>query len=100
MLIVAGTITMDPEKIDIAMAAAHKAAAATHEEPGNLDYVFSVDTATPGTVRVFEMWESEEALAHHFTTPHMAEFIGAMGDFGVTGTSIMKYEAGEGQPVM
>ena len=99
MIIVAGTITLDPAKMDIAMAAAHKAAAGTRTEEGNIDYVFTVDTSQPGTVRVFEMWENQDALTAHFGLPHTQEFMGAMGDFGITGTDILKYEAGEGQPV-
>ena len=75
MIIVTGTITLDPDKVDDLMAAALKAMAATREEEGNIDYVFSVDPETPGKVRILEQWESQEALDAHFTTAQGVERI-------------------------
>jgi quinol monooxygenase YgiN len=91
MLIVAGTIDMDPTKVDEAMEAAKIMMAATHQEPGNREYVFSVDPVIPGKVRVFELWDDQAALDAHSASPHMAEFGGKIGAFGVTGMDIQKY---------
>ena len=99
MIIIAGTISIDPERIDTAMAAAHRVMEGTRSESGNIEYVFTVDSVTPGVLRVFERWESQEALDTHFTTPHMAEFMAAMGDFGVTGTDVTKYEIASSAPL-
>lgn len=96
-IIIAGKITLDPAKRDEMLAAAAVLMAATHEEPGNIEYVFSADAKDADTVRVFEKWEAEDALGPHFTAPHMVEFQGKMGDFGVTGADLLKYEiASEG----
>ena len=64
---------------------------ATHQEPGNEAYVFSLDPIEPGLVHVFEKWADDESLASHFGTPHMAEFQGQMGGFGITGMDLKKY---------
>lgn len=99
MIIIAGTITIDPAKVDTAMAAAQKVMAGTRTEEGNLEYTFTVDAVTPGVLRVFELWEDQGAIDAHFATPHMAEFMGAMGEFGVTGTDVTKYEVASSAPL-
>ena len=62
MLIVAGTINVDPADVERLRAAAAEMMAATHQEPGCIEYVFSVSVADPGTVQIFEVWESAEDL--------------------------------------
>ena len=57
----------------------------------------SLDPLVPGRIQLFEKWESEDALAAHSASAHMAEFRPKMGGWGVTGTDIKKYEiASEG----
>ena len=74
MLIIAGTITVDPSDVEALTAAAVEMMRATRAEPGNLAYAFSRDLGDPRLVHVFEQWQDDEALAAHFKTPHMAEF--------------------------
>lgn len=99
MLIVAGTITIDPTKIDIAREAAATMMAATHAEPGNIDYAFSFDAADPATIRVFECWESRADLDNHFTLPHMDDFQEVVPELGITGMDIKAYEVASVGPV-
>jgi len=97
VIIIAGTISIDPSKADQALADAVEMMKATHQEQGNLAYVFSLDPLVPGQIQLFEKWESEEALAAHSASAHMAEFRPKMGGWGVTGADIKKYEiASEG----
>ncbi len=91
MIIIAGTIQMDPTGVDEAMEAAVVCMRATHQEDGNLAYVFSVDPIEPGLVHVYEKWADDDALGSHFGTPHMTEFQAKMGGFGITGMDIKKY---------
>lgn len=99
MLIVAGSITVDPADVDRLSEAAAAMMAATHEEPGNVEYVFSVSVADPGNVQIFEVWESAEDLEKHFTLPHMATFRAAMAELNVTGRSIHRYEISSSEPL-
>lgn len=97
MLIVAGTLHVDPANTDVVMADAVVMMKATHAEEGNLAYVFSLDPIEAGTVHIFEKWESAEALAAHSKAPHMADFQSKMGAWGITGADLKKYEiASEG----
>ncbi|MDH3752899.1 MAG: antibiotic biosynthesis monooxygenase [Acidimicrobiia bacterium] len=99
MLLIAGTITLDPRKIDEAMEAAVTMMKATHEEPGNIEYVFSVDPIREGIVHVFEKWDGEESLAAHFGARHMAEFQAKVPSLGITGMDIRKYEIASEGPI-
>ena len=74
MLIVAGTIQVDPDSRDAATDALLEMMRETRKEPGNLEYAFTPDLADPGLLRIFEQWESQEALDAHFAAPHMAAF--------------------------
>ncbi|MGI9603580.1 MAG: putative quinol monooxygenase [Acidimicrobiales bacterium] len=91
MIIIAGTINLDPDKADEAMEAAVVCMKATHAEDGNLAYVFSLDPIEPGLVHVFEKWADDASLASHFGQPHMTTFQGQMGGFGITGMDLKKY---------
>jgi quinol monooxygenase YgiN len=91
MLIIAGTLDVQPDQREKLLELAVALMKATHAEPGNHEYVFSADPLDPGRVRVFELWESEEALAPHMAQPHMAEFGKALSELTVTGSSIIKY---------
>ncbi len=55
-----------------------KMEAASQAEPGCHDYCFSVEVNNPKVMRITEKWENMEALATHFTLPHMADFQAAM----------------------
>jgi quinol monooxygenase YgiN len=92
MLVVAGTIVIDPAKRLEAEAAFEKMRAATLKEPGCITYQAYFDRTDPGIIFMFEKWENEEALTAHFSTPHMADFGGAMGTFGVKATDVRKLE--------
>ena len=74
MLVIAGIIRIDPQNRSVADAAFDKMRAATLKEPGCIDYQAYADRNDPGVFFMFEKWETPEALAKHFQTPHMAEF--------------------------
>ncbi len=63
MLIVAGTMQVDPEQRQAFLAGRQEAVMAVRAEPGCVDYIFSADPYDPALVRLFERWESKEALA-------------------------------------
>lgn len=99
MLIVAGTITLDPAQRAEAEKAFDNMREATLAEPGCLFYQAYLDRKDPGTVLIFERWESQEALNAHFATPHMAEFGAALGNLGVSAMDVKKYEVSSEGPV-
>jgi len=80
MIIVKARARIRPDRRDEAAAAARRMAEATEAEPGNVSYTFSTDLTDPDVIHLFEEWEDEEALAAHFTLPHMADFVVALGE--------------------
>lgn len=99
MLIVAGTISIDPADAEKLGPAAAAMMAATHEEPGCQAYVFSISVADPSSVQVFEIWDSAEDLEAHFAMPHMATFQAALADITITGRDLNRYEVASSQPM-
>jgi len=99
MIVVAGTIQLDPAHKDAATAAAIEMMKATRAETGNIEYVFTWDLAEEGLVRVFEQWQDQAALEAHFEAPHMKAFIGKMGTLGIKGMDVKKYEIASVGPV-
>jgi quinol monooxygenase YgiN len=92
MLVIAGHIRIDPARRDEAVRAATQMQEETRREAGCISYTFSADLAEPGLFRLFEEWESPEALAAHFRAPHMARFQAAVAGLGVREMKVQRYE--------
>ncbi len=92
MLVVAGTIEIDPSKRVELEAAFDRMRVASLAEEGCLSYQAYLDRADGGTFFVFEKWRSQDDLTAHFQTPHTAEFGGALGGAGVRSMEVKKYE--------
>ena len=68
---------------------------ATLREPG-----FRADALTPDVdddtlIRLWELWDDEEALAGHFASDHMAAWQERARDLSVTGRDIYRYEVAD-----
>ncbi|MGI9590981.1 MAG: putative quinol monooxygenase [Myxococcota bacterium] len=99
MLVIAGTIRIDPAKQSEAIPAALEVMEATRAESGCISYCFTAALADPGLIHVFEEWESPEALDAHFKTPHMAKFQQEMAGFGIQDMKIQRYEVSSVGPL-
>ena len=98
-IIISGTIDMPPENVDAALAAGRPLIEGALTEEGCLDYDWCPDPTTPGRIRVFERWESEETLAAHFQTRWYLDMRETIGSFGLTGADISKYRVDIQEPV-
>ena len=92
MLVIAGRIVIDPGNRDRAVAAALEMMQETRKERGCLSYVLSADLVDPASFRIFEEWESSQALAAHFDSAHMARFRAVVRSLGVREMAIQRYE--------
>ena len=92
MLIVAGEIVVEPGRIDGVRGALRSMEEETRKESGCQAYAFSADINEPERVRIFERWESMDALQAHFKTPHMAAFGAALGQVQPKSMEIKVYE--------
>ncbi|MEL6479270.1 MAG: putative quinol monooxygenase [Pseudomonadota bacterium] len=71
-VIVAGHVTFAAGEVDRLAPEMDRVIAATRAEPGCEVYTYARLLEDPDTIRIFEIWESGEALRAHFKTPHMA----------------------------
>jgi quinol monooxygenase YgiN len=99
MIVIAGQVVLDPSQREKAEAAAREMMAETRREKGCISYTFSADLERAGCFRIFEEWESDEALRAHFAAPHMARFQQAVGGLGVREMKVQHYEVSKVGPV-
>jgi quinol monooxygenase YgiN len=99
MIVIAGHVALDPAQHEKAVAAAREMMRETRRERGCISYTFSADLEEPGRFRIFEEWESDEALRAHFTAPHMASFQKAVGGLGVREMKVQRYEVSKVGPL-
>ena len=92
MIVISGTIVIDPAHLDEAVAAIGELETKTRAEAGNIDYGFWLSHSEPGTLHVFEEWADDDALNAHMGSEHMAAFLGAAGSFGISATSLDRYD--------
>ncbi|WP_433346347.1 putative quinol monooxygenase [Micromonospora sp. CA-111912] len=65
MLIIAGTLHLDPADREQYLAAVADVARLARSAPGCLDFVQSADPIEPDRINIYERWESDADL-HHF----------------------------------
>ncbi|MCR9105037.1 MAG: antibiotic biosynthesis monooxygenase [Gammaproteobacteria bacterium] len=98
MIVVNGIVRTTQEDIVALQNAIATMEQASREEPGCLDYTFSVELNDSAVVRITEKWETLEALQKHFEMPHMAAFQAAMGERPPLSMDVAFYEVQEIQP--
>ena len=80
MILVTGSLPLQPAQKEAALDAVRTIRQHTLSEPGCHAYRFSIDIDEPGTLRVHEEWEDDEALAAHLQMPYFADFLERIGD--------------------
>ena len=93
MIIVAGTISVDPTDFEAYRAAAGAMIDATLTEDGCETYNFAQSVVDPTEVRIFEVWQSREHLETHFRAPHMETFRAALGELKIGDRNLAIYQA-------
>ena len=94
MLIVTGTVEVAETGVASMKAAATVMGQASRAEDGCHAYAFWQDLEQPNLFRVYEEWESVDALKAHAATDHMAEFRKSLGEIGVLSRNIVSFEPG------
>ncbi len=95
MIVISGTITIDPANTDRMIELTSTLVKATREEPGNETYEYTQDPTDPARWRVFEEWKDEDSINAHMGSEHMAAFLGAAGELGITAVDLHRYDVSE-----
>lgn len=99
MILISGVVTVEPDDRARALELTRALAAASREEPGCRAYGFWEDPDEQGRFRVFEEWESAQALEAHFATPHIAAFLSELPSLRITGQELTRYEVANAAPL-
>ncbi len=99
MVIIMGTVRVDPARLDAARPAMAAMVEASRAEVGCRCYAYSEDVLEPGLIRVSEQWADREALDAHFKTPHMAVWRAAFAEIGISDRRLEVFDAGEPGPI-
>jgi quinol monooxygenase YgiN len=97
MIIVAGTIDVAPDQRDAYLESRKEAMLTARAEEGCSEFAFSADIVDPGRVRLFEIWESPEALEAHLAPMRAAG--NAPGAIPVVDRSVLLYDISSVGPV-
>jgi quinol monooxygenase YgiN len=100
MIIIAGTITIDPDRRQACLDATAALQQATRvDEPGCLAYVFGADPVEPSHISVYELWADAASLDAHFLHANYVATRALLGTHGITGSSVRKYRIDADAPV-
>jgi quinol monooxygenase YgiN len=92
MIILGGTIRIAEGSRDEAFAPIIDMVNATRAEPGCIQYAFAVDVLDDHLIRIFEVFQDEEALTAHRASAHMATWRGKMAELGIHGRDMSEYQ--------
>ena len=81
MIYVLATLVVKPEKRADFLENARDVIAATRREAGCLDYDLTSSITEPNAFVFVERWESRDALAAHFETPHLQHWRELCGEY-------------------
>ncbi len=99
VILIAGTVEVDPARRDEALAAAQPLLEPTRAQPGCEAYEWSADPQVPGRIHVFERWRSADDLAAHFAGPYYRAMLETIGAHGLVGAEVAKYRVDRSEPV-
>ncbi|MDJ0614177.1 MAG: putative quinol monooxygenase [Rhizobiaceae bacterium] len=95
MIVVTGIAEIAVDDVETIKAAARIMAKSSRAEAGCIAYAFYEDIEHSGRFRIYEEWESADALRAHFQEPHMEAFNAALGSVTVLKLEISQFERGD-----
>ncbi|MFJ6657735.1 putative quinol monooxygenase [Streptomyces sp. NPDC091377] len=93
MIIIAGTLWVDPADRDAYLAGCATVVEQARAAPGCLDFALSADLVEPGRINVHERWETDEHLARFRGTGPEPEQVADVRDAKVSRYRISGVEA-------
>lgn len=99
MLMIMGSFRIDPDRIEDARPAMERMIAESRAEPGCIEYGYAEDLLEPGRFVVTERWRDREALAGHFSAPHLLEWRAEWKRLGIRDRDLVLYACDGGERI-
>lgn len=93
MIIVLGNVTVQPDKVDAALALSHKHVTRSRTESGCISHAVHIDAENPHRLVFVEEWRDRTALESHFKVPASHAFVRTLRDLSVVPPQLAIYEA-------
>jgi quinol monooxygenase YgiN len=93
MIIVTGEARFGKGEIERLKEAMAANVEATRAEDGCEHYAYGVDLSDPNLLHISERWRDEAAIEAHMRSPHMAKFMGVLGEAKIERLSVKMYGA-------
>lgn len=91
MIVIAGHLSLKADKTESAAVALAELVSATRAESGCIEYAMGFDLVDPTLVRIFEVWESDDALANHAGSSHVDQWRKEAPSMMAGPISLMRY---------
>ena len=95
MIVILGSLPIDPAKHEEAKTHIRTMMDATHQEAGCISYEFLFSPWNDAVVHFAEEWESQEALDAHSKSEHMATFVKNLQGVATGKATIKRYIVSE-----
>ncbi|MCW4116347.1 antibiotic biosynthesis monooxygenase [Aurantimonas sp. MSK8Z-1] len=99
MIIVSGILRLAATDLSRVREAAGAVLTQTRAEPGCIAYSYAEDLLEPGLVRIYEEWDSREALTAHGQSAHVAAWHAALKSVTTLERDLKTVEAGRIEPL-
>ena len=99
MLIIAGTITVDPDDREKFLALRRDTVAAARQMKGCLEYAFSADNVDSSCVRLFERWESDDDVAAWMAAHHSGGEESGQAQVSIQHMDFLKHQISSTGPI-
>ena len=95
MVIVLGSVTLQPGRLDEALALSQEHVERSRAEPGCLAHAVHQDTEDPHRLVFVERWADRDALAAHFRVKASRQFVAALTTLSSAPPRMTIYEGDE-----
>ena len=93
MIIVTGSVSVRPERIDEAIQESLTHVHRSRREPGCITHAVHRDVEDPNVLVFIEEWESMAALQTHFMVPESGAFVATLSELATTPPVLRVFDA-------
>ncbi|WP_232701952.1 putative quinol monooxygenase [Halobacterium wangiae] len=95
MIVLHATFPVEPDRREEALDLVETLVEQSNEEEGMLEYRAAIDVEDENTIRFFEQYDDEEALAAHNQTDHFQAFEERLSELLAGEPEVVKFEVSD-----